>query len=876
MRFTVFKYLLLVSTISAFLTTSKSMAAQADFAPLFPFVISHEATENVTSMAHLLDAPAGKHGFVRVENGRFATDRGPIKFNATNLTGPANFPTHADADRLADRLARFGINCVRLHYFDSRYGNFREDHQRGIYGNGKNLPKAFSADPTIRIPFDQESVDRQDYLIAALKKRGIYVNMNLHVARFPKGRSFISSRMIVAEKEFAKELLTRVNPYTGLAYTHEPSVAMIEINNENGLFRQYLSGRLDNLPESYATEFRVLWNNWLKKKYGATAAMREAWNWKPTPLGNEQIVEGDFDQAVKADGGLWSFDLGSGKAAAAADNGVLRITVESEGKEYFPKLYRNGIRLKKGEPYTISFRIRRLNARNSVELGTAVAVTRGGWRSMGLLRRIKVDPQWTTLNASFVAADDCKNAQFQLTRFKPGVYELDDLSLQSGAESELTSDQNIEEGTVLPLKSKGFAAVAVKRDFYRFLTDTGRAYWREIDDYVKHELKAIAPVSGTQLGYSTPFLQAELDYIDTHAYWCHPKVGTHWTIGNSSMVNSMSLMQTFASQRIFGKPFTVSEYNHPFPNCYGAEGQPMLRAYGALQGWDGVFEYTWHHRKKYSPGWNSYFFSISERSDVLAHMPACAAIYLRGDVRESQRKIAAAADYESFFERLVTSGATRIGIKDAGFDRFLTLIHRTGIDLSGGSGTAPSDVNQGVAESKIMLSDTGELCWNREQSGAAYFTVNTAGTKLFTGFPQGRDITLGDVLLKIAPSRLNWATISLVSREVQSGFGENGESARILLAATGMAGNSGMELETVDSGRVRAKNSEWGGAPYLLEGITAVIDLPSGSERTRCYALDPNGERKMDVPVAANGSGCRVAIAPEYQTIWYEIEVREE
>ena len=43
------------------------------------------------SSAHLLDAPAGKHGFVRVENGRFATDAGPIRFHATNLTA-GEFP----------------------------------------------------------------------------------------------------------------------------------------------------------------------------------------------------------------------------------------------------------------------------------------------------------------------------------------------------------------------------------------------------------------------------------------------------------------------------------------------------------------------------------------------------------------------------------------------------------------------------------------------------------------------------------------------------------------------------------------------------------------------------------------------------------------
>lgn len=90
----------------------------------FPFQVSYGGADNASSVAHLLDAPAGKHGFVRVEGNEFVTDAGPIRFNGTNLTGPANFPEHATAQ-----------------------------------------------------------LDKLDCMTAAFKKRGIYVNMNLHVGR---------------------------------------------------------------------------------------------------------------------------------------------------------------------------------------------------------------------------------------------------------------------------------------------------------------------------------------------------------------------------------------------------------------------------------------------------------------------------------------------------------------------------------------------------------------------------------------------------------------------------------------------------------------------------------------------------------------------
>ena len=88
----------------------------------FPFVVSYDAPDNVVSMKHLLDAPAGKHGHVFVKDGNFHTAKGKIRFNATNLTGPANFPSKDYADRMADRMARFGLNCVRLHFLDAPYG----------------------------------------------------------------------------------------------------------------------------------------------------------------------------------------------------------------------------------------------------------------------------------------------------------------------------------------------------------------------------------------------------------------------------------------------------------------------------------------------------------------------------------------------------------------------------------------------------------------------------------------------------------------------------------------------------------------------------------------------------------------------------------
>ncbi|WP_298652767.1 hypothetical protein [uncultured Proteiniphilum sp.] len=45
-------------------------ASNNEFAPLFPFLISHNGPVNVTNMSHLLDAPAGKDSFALNPKGK--------------------------------------------------------------------------------------------------------------------------------------------------------------------------------------------------------------------------------------------------------------------------------------------------------------------------------------------------------------------------------------------------------------------------------------------------------------------------------------------------------------------------------------------------------------------------------------------------------------------------------------------------------------------------------------------------------------------------------------------------------------------------------------------------------------------------------------
>ena len=104
--------------------------------------------------------------------------------------------------------------------------------------------------------------------------------------------------MIDLQKKYAKDLLGHVNPYTKTAYKDEPAVAFVEISNEDALFAVWGWGQLDDLPDPYATTFRKLWNAWLRKKYGTTEKLREAWLEANVPVGENLLENGDFFEPI--------------------------------------------------------------------------------------------------------------------------------------------------------------------------------------------------------------------------------------------------------------------------------------------------------------------------------------------------------------------------------------------------------------------------------------------------------------------------------------------------------------------------------------------------------------------------------------------------
>lgn len=219
------------------------------------------------------EKPAGKHGFVRVDGEDLRFEDGTLaKFWGVNFNGAACFPSKEYAQNVARRLAQTGCNVVRLHQLDAEFGT----PNIFAFTKGRHLN-------TTR-QLDLQSMDRLDYLIYCLEQEGIYLYLDMMTYRqFKEGDGvmdayglgpaakpwcLIDPTLIELQKEYATQLWTHVNPYTGLAYCDDPAFILTEIVNECDLFTINDTIQYEK-PENtyYNRQMREKFRDWLLENH---------------------------------------------------------------------------------------------------------------------------------------------------------------------------------------------------------------------------------------------------------------------------------------------------------------------------------------------------------------------------------------------------------------------------------------------------------------------------------------------------------------------------------------------------------------------------------------------------------------------------------
>jgi hypothetical protein len=894
------------------LASSPLQAADAAPAGLVPFVLPwDDGAPGPTDLSFLNHAPAGKFGPVHARpDGRFYGGDQRIRFLGVNLCFAATLPEKGDADKIAARMAKFGINVVRFHHMDMNA------FPNGLIRRGSR--KSGELDPA--------ALDRLGFFLSKLKAHGIYADINLVVSRrfcsadglppeidgldwkLRHAIAMFQPAMIDLQKQYARDLLSYRNPHTGLALAADPAIAFVEINNENGLLQHWLGGGFDRLPAPFADELSRQWNAWLKARYTTNSKLLKAWAARREPLGRELLNNPSGPGQL----GGWNVEQHQGAVAkaqieqdVAGQSAALRIQVDKPGEQaWHVQFVHPGLHVAQGRLHVLTFTARADPPRKiTVNLGQA----HEPWSMLGFSQTVELTPQWTEHRFTITPDAAAANARICFTGMglNTGSVWFSAVSLRTGGETGPNADETVEKGT-LPLilhnDPRPWPAAA-REDFVAFLRDTEGAYWRTMRQCVKEQLGFKGIVMGTITDCSPPTLQAEFDAVDGHAYWQHPSFPRRpwdpedWTVRNVSMVNEPGgTLARLAMKRVAGKPYTVTEYNHPSPNNYGSEGPLLLAAYGALQDWDGLFLFAYAHGRDWNSRKIDDFFDISQHPTKMANMAAAALIFRAGQVDAARELIT--RDLTSQTELpLLAQHAHPWGMIDLatmGMNPATALLHRTAIRIipstSDGAPTKPSAApafypplakgglrgglgEHGVSPAKdesasldtrLLTSDTGQTAWDRREAGKGVVTIDSPRTKAVIGFTAGRSFDLGDVTITPGRTLQDWCTISLSLVEGES-FAKPG---RALLVATGSAENTGMHWKNAEHSSV---GRQWGGPPSLVEVIHATIRLPIPPNRLKAWVLDEHGQRSTPLeiqPAPSGGSTIEIGGTP---TLWYEL-----
>ncbi len=208
----------------------------------------------------LQNAPAGKHGYLGVKGERFVFEDGTVFYPwGITLSRNACFPSHEDAPRLAERVARMGLNIVRFHDMDSPLIE-------------PNLVESF-----FPVKLNKALMDRLDYFVFQLETRGVYVSFcGFHSLQLDERSGIDEWRALEPGLEsyihFVPQLqdiyadylqafwLHRNRYIQGRQYRDIPSVLFFQLFEGHSIRPKQMS-----VPR-YNQELFLLWTDWLQER----------------------------------------------------------------------------------------------------------------------------------------------------------------------------------------------------------------------------------------------------------------------------------------------------------------------------------------------------------------------------------------------------------------------------------------------------------------------------------------------------------------------------------------------------------------------------------------------------------------------------------
>ncbi|OGV56587.1 MAG: hypothetical protein A2X45_15305 [Lentisphaerae bacterium GWF2_50_93] len=391
--------------------------------------------------------------------------------------------------------------------------------------------------------------------------------------------------------------------------------------------------------------------------------------------------------------------------------------------------------------------------------------------------------------------------------------------------------------------------------FAQFLIEVKMESNRKIEKFLRG-LGVKAMLTGSNWWHTMPqtFTRNQFDLVDNHQYSDHPQPHYNQQSNLNSSHYTYITPIFMASTRIFGKPFTVTEYSYCAPNKYRAEGGALMGAYASLQDWDALYRFAWaHDEKRVNETQGMQGFDMS--SDPLNQLTEkqIVLMFRRGDVAPGAKKYV----YGVAMQEATRQGVGDMWVKGIFPHSFnaLALISQTGSQVIEGSRKIEGEFDGVVADSPPtdntvlngnkfiaykdisvagdnLVSDTGEITLDKTK---CYIKIQSPKTECIVA-SEGIDISAGNLSVR---DNNYFCSLSASSMDDNNLSG----SRRVLLFHLTNVLNTEMKFASKDMTTLIG----WGKLPYLVHMGAANVSLKNSNSGMKLYACDFTGKRVKEV-----------------------------
>lgn len=814
---------------------------------------------------------------IKIKNGHFYYKDKRVNFFGTNVAyGPA-FPDKSDAPKIARRMAQLGINVVRFHHMDNSdiWGKSSSNNKNSI--------------------IDVNQLDKLHYFLFCLKDNGIYANINLHVSRvypelldeskelqeeFKYGKSLdrYYPKFIRDQLKYAEDLIGSYNKYTGYKLGDDPMILNIELNNENTMFNLENEEKVSFLTNKLKTELINQWRTFIKNKYKSYEEINKIYNNETIDLKND-LIENNIIKCQN-----------SNSKCTIEDKSIIFDITETPLNSWGNQIHYGLVDISNYSTYTVEFDAKAENPTEDT-LTFQFQENLSPYRNYLRITNIKIKTEFQHYTISGKTLYDCQfteNSGALVKIIMPtsnNRYYVKNLKLYKGKGETLfteNGEKNLEK-ILYPNATLIQNLPNMAYDLRVFFMETEIKTQKNITNYIKNDLffKDLL-VLDSQISYGSFFTYERendnSDIIDIHGYWDHPSFQTgyswnldYYSIKNLPMIKSKTFgtFNTISKGKCTNKPFTVSEYNHPFPNEHLHEKFAMLGSWSAFHDYDAIYQFSYDQIKNEEH--ISGYFKMSSNPIDFAMAPYIALAFRKNYVQKSK----------NYVKVKLTKGYIAEKMKDKNYNmnQFLENLFYAGWSATYEVQILDDDsIVEPVLDSNIKIEEKGlfinnQIQWNNTEEGNdAYYYVTTDKYITLTGFlgnsKMNKENNLGDLInikVKLNEKINDTCTIGLVSLDDKT----LEKSGILLLTVVGKVRNTN---QIWDEGKTTTRKAGWGTAPTLVQFIEIEAKLKfKEEEKPKVFSINRYGELNKEFELTGEKNNWVLKSDEENPTLNYYI-----